>query len=99
MTPDEQEASSWKYFAPQVVPLSSGNFAIFNLYTITEGLVLATICSEAELPSLLRAFFSSIQEKDRAEEERRQYRFAHPHPHRLTNSNPRRSHSQTESLA
>ena len=68
MTEDEQEANSHKYSAPQVVPLSSGNFAIFNLYTMDEGLELNVICSEADLPTQLRRFIAAIEEQDRQQE-------------------------------
>ena len=68
MTEDEQEAASRKYCAPQVVPLSSGNFAIYNLYTINEGLELNVICSEADLPTQLRRFIAAIEEQERQQE-------------------------------
>ena len=71
MTEDEQEAGSRKYVAPQVIPLLSGNFAIYNLYTIDEGLELNVICSEADLPIQLRRFITAIDQQQEVKTQRR----------------------------
>lgn len=96
MTDDEQEAGSRKYIAPQVVPLKSGRFAIYNLFSNADGLVLLCICEESELPNRLRTFILDIDVADRRAEEERQYRLANPPAPRARAS---RAYNQTESLA
>jgi hypothetical protein len=71
-TDDELEAGSHKYRGFVLVPLSSGNFAIFAPWTEREGLVCAMIGTWEELRSYADyAAFSQFLHAPTPEQERK----------------------------